>query len=285
MDNNPIQPTDPNTNPTPEQAPKPTPEPIVDTPAAPETDAAEPVLNEAIIPEEAPAEPVIESPAEPATPDSSINFNAEPISSSEEVSPEPIAPSFAPEPKKKSNVLTLLFAFIAVLGIGFGVYGMFLQPAKEKVVYKTVETTSDNESDNASPSLIASSDYLYISDWGLKIKLPTAVDTSRVSYSYDSSDPNGSFLRIWGQKTGTSIADFANPEKNAGGLVTLSIVSSDYGCEASCPTLITLKTGEKIAVGHPQAVYSTDAASSAEEQEVVSALFEALTNPDNYSEF
>lgn len=103
---------------------------------------------------EAPAEPLTETSAtaDPTTnqpADDSVNFNTEPVVTEPEqvpsMSAQTEAPAFAPAetPKKKSNVLTLIFALIAVLGICFGIYGMFLQPEKEKVVYKTVEKDCD----------------------------------------------------------------------------------------------------------------------------------------------
>ena len=120
-------------------------------------------------------------------PPSKQQKNQNPLPTQPLVSPEPIAPSFAPEPKKKSNVLALLFAFIAVLG-------MFLQPKSTDTAANNCEQTSSSKTPSSNQSTLNSDEfYFYLGELGLKVAVPEEYK-NKISYLYDESGT----VYVWG---------------------------------------------------------------------------------------
>lgn len=279
LNNQPEQP-EPTTPPEPEASNLTTPE---EEPVVPD----EPVLT--AVPEEpvVPDEPVLTAvPEEEPTPEpitteepvsaGPVNFNT--ISSSEE--PAPIAPESSvaePEkPKKKSgNALVLLAIFLALCGIGFGVYGMFFQ--EPKTITKTIEVPGECE---GSEAVASSSEYIYIGEWGIKIKKPSTL--KNINYSF-----NDSALHMTGLPADSNpetTPDFANIEKYSAGII--SRMSAKTECdEISCGEIVYQDENYKYAYSHPQDITSADEANRELETKTVNLFKEMLTNKENYSKF
>ena len=129
---------------------------------------------------------------------------------------------FQNKPKKSHGMLygMILLAILAAGGIGFGVWAMMdgnsrvvkkdeqIADLRSQLVEKNQTVVEDNTTvvdvetgDNAEAS-IDTSDYIYVGEWGLKIKKPSSVivdgkaqdgSIATVDYAFD-----GSRLYIWG---------------------------------------------------------------------------------------
>ena len=118
------------------------------------------------------------------------------------------------EQKNTSKITTIILAILAIAGIGFGIYGMMRKPAETPVEDNTAELETElsnvkqkyvvlqnyvkeleasgtevpeeaksaTEVEPTEPA-VDTSKYIYIGEWGIKIKLPE--ELALVTYSYD----------------------------------------------------------------------------------------------------
>ena len=154
-----------------------------------------------------------------------------------------------------------------------------------------------NSIDDITPELITSkkydSKYIYIPEAGMKVEIPSTLKT--VSYLHRSQG----MVYIWAVPAGFQyFPDFADPEKNHGGLAAISVNkkvdNKEKVCQqgnipegVSCTAKYVVDSkvdGYAIEYSHPQALYSSDSNSAKDESNAAAILMEVLTNPDNYSE-
>lgn len=127
----------------------------------------------------------------------------------------PSAPS-ADKGDKTFKIATIIVSVIALAGIGFGVYGMLQSTQKDtditslKTQVQNLNTAlaaaNDNTPDNTTPDDTTTEDtqdYIYVGEWGIKIKIPE--NLKNVSYevsNYDNDDSAGTNLCVTGATTG-----------------------------------------------------------------------------------
>lgn len=210
----------------------------------------------------------------------SVNFNTTPSSDTQEpITTEP-STSFSPTPEKPkqktkmSNVLMLIMVFITLCGVGFGVYGFFFKEPKTITKTVTVEAEKSEEVAQSSP------DYIYIGEWGIKIKKPA--DLKNISYSF-----NNGILYLTGIKSTQEVAtvpEFAQIEKMSLGALS-RIAINEQTEEADPCTSAYQDENYKYCYSHNQDVYSTDETNKNLEVESANLIQTMLTTKENYSKF
>jgi len=212
-------------------------------------------------------------------------------------------------------------AVLAVGGIGFGVYEMTqANSAKQQISDLRVEiknqdgTTTTLETDKIevkddtktvviSDSAVAvnAKEYIYIGEWGIKVKIPDTVKNVGFLYNTDgdysslyvsarvtednTENPafNDNFSDMYYNSGGQgAIGIIRNPHKCAMGEID---VEGDPGSGVDCPIILTNSFGKEIGIrySHPQAIYSLSEEQKEWELKAVGAIQEMLSNPDNYS--
>jgi len=159
----------------------------------------------------------------------------------------------------------------------------------------TTPTNPDGEAGTTTPSedkYIASKNYIYIGEWGIKIRIPTKL--SQVSYVFESvylgsdtaeSEPKmQQTVCVYGVPntfTGTYTPDFANPDQN-----------TRLGCLTRHDTEIKTASTSVGKIGdyyyyyiHPQFVASTNLEEQKLEIEAVDLIKQMLTNKNNITRF
>lgn len=143
---------------------------------------------------------------------------------------------------------------------------------------------------------IASSDYIYIGEWGIKIKIPSTLKS--VSYLFDNLEYTADtisyrpHLVIAGlSQDSTSYPGFANLAVNPSGLgaisrYRLSDTTLDSDEKSQLLEQAVYKDKEYFYVySHPQAVFSSDSDARQQELVITKLIQNMLTNPNNYSTF
>ena len=145
------------------------------------------------------------------------------------VQPKEVAPQQEPVVKKDGGskgliIGIIILTIVALAGIGFGVWGMMAKDKAEKNLANCSSNTSEDKDDgdvenessdepaecktetanteNAT-NTVNSSDYIYVGEWGIKIKIPDNLE--RVSYrffSWDNGPAAGKSLCVSGATTG-----------------------------------------------------------------------------------
>lgn len=202
--------------------------------------------------------------------------------------------------KQKSGnglkIATAIACIVAVCGIGFGVYGMMKSPQKDsqisdlKVQIKeddgtitTIETPEIETATNNGTTITITDptmskentkDYIYIGEWGVKIKIPE--NLKGISYIYD----NHSRLSLCVNgiaNSGQYAPDFADIHKNTDGLGCIAQYFDSELTEEQKQTA-SFSNGEFYLVySHPQAVYSIDKGEQNWEVDSVNLIQEMLT--------
>lgn len=242
---------------------------------------------------EAPAEPLTETSAtaDPTTnqpADDSVNFNTEPVATEPEQEPsmsaQTEAPAFAPAetPKKKSNVLTLIFALIAVLGICFGIYGMFLQPEKEKVIYKPITPNDGGEA----TSIISDPNFIYIGEWGVKIKKPNTLTNIVYKKIDDSLSLTATLPEVPENTPLNNLPSYVKNNHMLGFVRFTSLKEAEEIYNDHFEPSITIHDTDYIISFSGAQGFSEDEKDTIEtEMKVIELLRESFGNPENYSEF
>lgn len=195
---------------------------------------------------------------------------------------------------------SIVLGVLMLMGVGFGIYGMVMKgqatsenrQLKEEVKIKDDRIASFEESlgmmvgesETAEPeenegkvgkpvveATVAKTGYIYIGEWGIKIKIPE--DLGGVSYMYNARG----YVCVSGAKRGIQYApEFADIEKNLPGLgcVRRYHVSDEEHKYSTEKTQI----GDYVYMySGPQAVYSMDAEEQKMELEAVQLIKTMLT--------
>lgn len=209
---------------------------------------------------------------------------------------------FENTPKKSGKGMVfglILCAILAVGGIGFGVWEMMdgetqksglneqinaLKTQNNELQEKlSTTTTVDTDTDG---EVLNTTDYIYVGEWGLKIKIPEGLSTVSYEFSYGSGNTK---IAVWGvdcSKGGCqAFPEFADVNKNSS--MSLGSVSRfSKGTElspASAPTLVFSDDEYDYYYYHPQAVYSMNEDEKELEASSTVMIKEMLSNKDNYS--
>lgn len=238
-----------------------------------------------------------------------VNFNVDEEPISQPSAPAPSATNFSSEkPKKKSNVVTLLLVLIALCGVGFGVYGIMFAPGMNKKCESpkdltvkiqsedgstiTLETDKISTSSDGKTITIAdtksessSKDYIYIGEWGLKIKIPETL--KNVSYTFKQGhDTQG--LTVTGAPADAEISESfwltLNKDAIFGGITRIKKDTCDESA-GPCGAIVYEDDEYEYRYSHPQSVYSTEQADIDLETKSVSLIEEMFRNKENYSKF
>lgn len=203
--------------------------------------------------------------------------------------------------KKQKNgnglkITTAIACIAAICGIGFGVFGMIQSAQKDNQISDlkaqikddngtviTVETPkSEATANDGTTATVADStiinenakDYIYIGEWGAKIKIPE--NLKGISYIYD----NHSRLSLCVNgiaKGGQYAPEFADIRKNTGGLGCIAQYFDSELTEEQKQTASFSSGDFYLVYSHPQAVYSIDKDEQNWEVESVNLIQEMLT--------
>ena len=160
------------------------------------------------------------------------------------------------------------------------------------------ETSNSGSSDGASDSAPISDEYIYVNDWGLKIKIPDGL--KNVDYKFRQIDNNISSLSVVGVANSEQMFDFADFEKNSVGLGNVHRAPEDYYSDAIASDdsvrecgfdsgLVFNSNGYNYCFSGPQVLYTADYANINDatlielEIDSTNLIREMLANPDNYS--
>ena len=211
------------------------------------------------------------------------------------------------ENKQKSGkglkIVTAIACVVAVCGIGFGVYGMIRSFEKDNQIssLKTQTESLDNKImdlenkeiekvdniiiEDEGISNLAAGGYIYIGEWGIKIKIPEEI--KMVSYLFQHYKYAGQEDRTSVNVTGTTVdvdvlPDFANIKK-CGGLGAISRLKK--GTETLGGGLIFSDSNYDYYYDGPQAPCSTNSSEQELETAATNLIKQMLTNPDSYFAF
>ena len=206
---------------------------------------------------------------------------------------------------QKSIIGLVILTIIALAGVAFGVWGMMGKDQAEKdLAIKIKEangTVTEIETDkivstdedgtvteitdtNATTSAVNPEDYIYVGEWGMKIKIPENLKAISYRYTYGANSTSVAFWGAYCSGQCNYYPDFVDPHKNSDGLGI--IIRYPKGAEvplASQPVLVFSDDEYDYRYAHVQAVYSTDESEKDHEVETVDLITEMLRNPENYS--
>lgn len=209
---------------------------------------------------------------------------------------------------KKQIVGLVVLSLIALGGVLFGIYGMNSQneqvaelkaraeTAEGKVAELETEKVTITDPDSGTIEIVddvevATADtegYIYIGEWGLKIKIPD--DLTYVSYKFNSRPDEGTeILYINGTKgTRSSMPSFSNTSINDVWLVGLARYASDFDTSTipgsgSAGELVYTDNGYNYYASGPQSVRSTNESDTELEVQSVNYILEVLRDPNSYS--
>lgn len=166
------------------------------------------------------------------------------------VQPEPNLMAMGPtKPGKGGAIAAVLFAILAVAGIGFGVWAMLDSKAQKDALNEQITTLKEQnnelrdkiaeleESCEGSGTKCGNEDtsgYIYVNEWGIKIK-----NSSDLKYNFDEEG--------WVNVTDAPTYPFDDNEYN-GIQVERRAVGGFEQCTASCPKYITTIDGYDYGV-------------------------------------
>lgn len=206
---------------------------------------------------------------------------------------------FRDKPKKNKGMIIgmVILALLATGGIGFGVWAFLSGNQKEAKLNDKIsdlqsqiaempevdETVIDVETN----SDVNTTDYIYVGEWGLKIKIPE--ELGYVGYEYI----NGGYSDLCMTLGVSGAAKREGSEKPQFAKIGDGQNVGDYlGYIMRCPKEVEYNYGELTTIGdgtynyyynHIQYVMSTDETTKDWEVESASLIENMLKNPDNYS--
>ncbi|MBR2710633.1 hypothetical protein IKF02_03330 [Candidatus Saccharibacteria bacterium] len=221
----------------------------------------------------------------------------------EQVTEAPMSPVVAPEKKKNNGMLLglILCIVLAIGGIGFGVWAMMDGNSQKDALNNQINTLKQQNDELMeqvgdgdtiinidTDTDVGTEDYIYVGEWGVKIKIPDALSTVSYRFSYESGYTS---VAVWGVDCSDGcqyFPDFANVNKNISGMG--SIARYPKGQEfsgGSAPTLVFSDEAYDYYVYHIQVAYTVDNPSDEANWELdsVNIVDEMLSNSDNYSKF
>lgn len=111
---------------------------------------------------------------------------------------EAAAPTPAPQPmmgKKHNHVgIIILLSILVLLSVGFAIFVYFTAGQGKECDCPKCETPECNCEKEEEEEEVSSKDYIYISEWGIKIKKPENWSDSFIYYSYYNVDRGGNFV-------------------------------------------------------------------------------------------
>lgn len=200
---------------------------------------------------------------------------------------------------KTSIIGMVILTIIALAGVAFGIWGIKEKDDIEKSLAtgttseQTVDCITEKDLDEDEDVIDIDDtamrfveDYIYVSEWGIKIEIPDGLST--VSYKF-AHGAGFTKLVLWGADCSEEqcqyFPDFADADKNVSGLgVVLRYPAGTELSPASQPELIFSDGEYDYRYAHVQAAYSTDQSEIEHEVETVNLITEMLSDPDNYSE-
>ncbi len=211
---------------------------------------------------------------------------------------QPVSTQVVPAPKKKNSAMALviiLLLLIAAGGVGFGVWAMMDGNAREETAKKQCSSSStsiincDVDSTNTDNVSVDTKEYIYIGEWGLKIKIPDTL--SYVSYKFNNFGDGVANLGVRATTGSGELPDFANPLKNSEVLGYVSRIKKDTYNEmqegvCGWDSNLVFSDGDyNYCVSLSQAYYSTSAEELELEKQARTTIGEMLGNAENYSKF
>jgi hypothetical protein len=234
-----------------------------------------------------------------------VNPVVEALEKTEPVQSTPTPMQAAPAPKKKSSATMLSIVLLLILalgGIGFGVWAFMDKNDQVDKLNKQIQDLRNSTSsvtpepdEPTGATLIADDGYIYVSEWGLKVKIADGLNY--VSYSFKHSggadQTESTMLAIWAT-TADTLSDFANPYKNNDSLGAIGRTkkgtyeamgyTENNGCGMDAG-LVFSDDEYNYCVEGPQVTYSTAEEDVALEVSSSSLIKTMLETEDNYSEF
>lgn len=238
-----------------------------------------------------------------------INANARPVRSAAARVPVDAGPTFNNGPsivgskggRKTGWVLAIILLLLIAAGsVGFGVWAYMDGNNTKNSLNAQINTLQKQNSelqtqiDNLAGTIsvdtdgneVNTADYIYVGEWGIKIKVPESL--SQVSYLFDSraDESNAEYLYVNGVsgEYGT-VPSFVNTSTQEFWLGVLNRYPS--GSAEEMPTgmrgtFVTTISGYDYYYGHPQNA-TTDSDEQDLELKTVGEIQDMLTNVDNYS--
>ena len=212
----------------------------------------------------------------------------------EQVTETPMSPAAAPEKKKNNGMLLglILCLLLAAGGVGFGVWAM-MDGNSQKDALNNQMNTLKQQNDELMEQVgdgdtiinidtdtdVDTEDYIYVGEWGLKIKIPEGLNI--VNYSLSESG-YGEHLSVSGakEKINGVVPVSASLDASAGSIVRSN---SDDGFYPYGSLVYTDSVGNKYYYEGPQAYpdLSENELKLWKETQVI--IQGALTNPENFS--
>lgn len=222
----------------------------------------------------------------------------------------------APVQSKPSLKLLIVAALILTIGgIGFGTFGIVSSKSANKEIIelkntiaqqkdelerftngdvKTEEEITENENGETIKTIIktvtekSSSDYIYIGEWGIKVKIPGDLAVSGYSKGLNSLCINGISISDTHTKT---YPEFSLINKNADGLGCINRESDISTIETAAAQVVYSYEDENtnhkfyLVYSHPQAVYSIEKDEQDWEIESTRIVQNMLTDKNNFEQF
>lgn len=169
---------------------------------------------------------------------------------------------FTNKPKKNKGMILgmVLFGLLAVGGIGFGVWTMMDGNAQKEALNSQISALREqnseltgkmgNDTENVEDEIIEDvnveandvdvAGYIYIGEWGIKIKIPESLKNN-IGYIYSSSEiqilDSGESHTYYGSQIDYTKNSILSISRSKAG-------TTDFeGCRTSCPTYITTIDG------------------------------------------
>ena len=265
----------------------------IPTPPAPQPDGSAPASNPAA--SAAPQSQTVSTLNVPFVSPTHLEQQVPTAQPAAPVKKEKTAPT-AEQTIKKFTIMSIVFGSLALVFLGLSIWGLIfgisqsdkLTKANADLATKTAIISAVEENSGVSPILSASDvpiyhatkGYIYISEWGIKIKIPE--DLTSVSYILNQNyRPSICFNAIG--KGVQYFPSFANIALNPGGMGCLVRVDTNEGnTEAetgySFGTNVFTANGYNYFYSSPHAVYSTDEAEQGLEATAVQLIKNMLAD-------
>lgn len=202
---------------------------------------------------------------------------------------------FLGEPKKSIRIALLVL--LVAGGIGCGMWlGAFSRGMKDEEEMMTLRAqlarynqSQDMVDDDEGEKGENTANYIYVGEWGLKIKVPEElnyISYGFIQYYNDEMQVNNTSLGVFGT-VGDVLLDFTNPNKNNTPLGSLTRILKDgNGNVEECTvgsTLVFSDNDYRYCFSRPVVVYSVVESEQALESESSKVIWEMLQNKENYS--
>lgn len=209
---------------------------------------------------------------------------------------ETAAPAPEPQPvmgKKHNHVaIIIILSLLVLIAVGFAIFEyLTAQNAKcDCPKCETVECNCENEKEEEKEAT-SSADYLYIGEWGVKIKIPEGLE--KVGYRFDSTTNDSILISGLSEFDQDGLSEDGKVKANQlvnYGLVLVTRMSmeeyneiKDQPC-ASCPVSTYSDDNYQYLYKEPNAAYSVSEELIEIEQNITQLIITMVSNPDNFSE-